>query len=42
LEIERPDAGALLVPLVSGAVRSVDVEGRQIEIDLEFLGEADG
>jgi 16S rRNA processing protein RimM len=39
LEVERPDADALLVPLVSGAVRSVDVEGREIEIDLEFLGE---
>ena len=39
LEIERPDADSLLVPLVSGAVRSVDVEGREIEIDLEFLGE---
>jgi 16S rRNA processing protein RimM len=39
LEVERPDADALLVPLVSGAVRSVDVEGREIEINLEFLGE---
>ena len=39
LEVERPDADALLVPLVSRAVRSVDVERREIEIDLEFLGE---
>jgi 16S rRNA processing protein RimM len=39
LEVERPDADALLVPLVSGAVRSVDVEGREITIDLDFLGE---
>jgi 16S rRNA processing protein RimM len=39
LDIERIDAPALLVPLVSGAVRSVDVERREIEIDLEFLGE---
>jgi 16S rRNA processing protein RimM len=39
LDVERPDADALLVPLVSRAVRSVDVERREIEIDLEFLGE---
>jgi ribosomal 30S subunit maturation factor RimM len=39
LDVERPDADALLVPLVSGAVRSVDVERREIEIDLDFLGE---
>jgi 16S rRNA processing protein RimM len=39
LEVERSDNDALLVPLVSGAVRSVDVEGRKIEIDLDFLGE---
>ena len=30
----------LLVPLVRDAIRSIDVEGRVIEIDLEFLGEA--
>jgi len=41
LEIERPDDDALLVPLVSGAVGSVDVDGRTIEIDLDFLGETD-
>jgi 16S rRNA processing protein RimM len=38
LEVERPDADALLVPLVSDAVRRVDVEAREIEIDLDFLG----
>ena len=32
-------AGELLVPLVSDAVREVDVEARHIEIDLRFLGE---
>jgi 16S rRNA processing protein RimM len=32
----RPD---LLVPLVSDAVRSVDVERREIDVDLRFLGE---
>lgn len=40
LEIERAGAPALLVPLVSGAVRSVDIERRRIEIDLAFLGES--
>lgn len=39
LEVERADGqGDLLVPLVSDAVRSVDVEGRRIDIDLGFLG----
>lgn len=42
LDVERPGADALLVPLVSGAVRNVDVERKQIEIDLEFLGEQPG
>ena len=40
LEVTRAAGGAdLLVPLVRDAVRSVDVEARRIEIDLEFLGE---
>ncbi len=40
LEVERPEGqGDLLVPLVSDAVRAVDVERRQVEIDLRFLGE---
>jgi 16S rRNA processing protein RimM len=39
LEVERSNgAGELLVPLVSDAVRTVDVERRQIEVDLRFLG----
>ena len=40
LEVQR-DAGGdpLLVPLVSDAVRRVDTERGQIDIDLEFLGE---
>lgn len=42
LEVERAADGAeLLVPLVRDAVRSVDVPGRCIEVDLGFLGEAD-
>lgn len=40
LEVERADGrGELLVPLVSEAVRSVDVEGRVVDVDLGFLGE---
>ena len=40
LEVEREDDGReLLVPLVSDAVRDVDVEAREIEIDMRFLGE---
>jgi 16S rRNA processing protein RimM len=39
LDVERADGAALLVPLVSGAVRRVDVGRREIEIDLGFLGE---
>ena len=29
----------MLVPLVSDAVREVDIERKRIEIDLKFLGE---
>jgi ribosomal 30S subunit maturation factor RimM len=40
LEVARGDGEAdLLVPLVSDAVRDVDVERRQIDVDLRFLGE---
>lgn len=40
LEVERPEgSGDLLVPLVSDAVRTVDVERGVIDIDLGFLGE---
>jgi 16S rRNA processing protein RimM len=45
LEVARAGADAdrpalLLVPLVVDAVRGVDVEGRVIDVDLHFLGEA--
>lgn len=41
LEVERAaEGGDLLVPLVSDAVRTVDTERREIDIDLGFLGEA--
>jgi 16S rRNA processing protein RimM len=40
LEISRAGRGRdLLVPLVRDAVRAVDLERREIEIDLGFLGE---
>jgi 16S rRNA processing protein RimM len=47
LEVARDAAAGaepatLLVPLVSDAVRSVDIERRAIDIDLRFLGEAEG
>ncbi|HYB30178.1 MAG TPA: ribosome maturation factor RimM [Solirubrobacteraceae bacterium] len=40
LEVERPGKGDLLVPLVSDAVRAVDLERGRIDIDLQFLGES--
>jgi 16S rRNA processing protein RimM len=39
LEVQRADGGELLVPLVRDAVRSVDVAGRRIDVNLEFLGD---
>jgi 16S rRNA processing protein RimM len=39
LEVERADGGEpLLVPLISDAVRAVDLEREQIDVDLGFLG----
>lgn len=41
LEVARSDgSGELLVPLVSDAVRTVDVERKEIDVNLAFLGEA--
>ena len=40
LEVKRASGEAdLLVPLVSDAVRSVDIQAHVIDVDLEFLGE---
>ena len=39
LEVARTDGKELLVPLISDAVRTVDVTGRVIDVDLAFLGE---
>lgn len=40
LEVARADGDDLLVPLIRDAVRRVDIERREIDIDLAFLGEA--
>jgi 16S rRNA processing protein RimM len=40
LEVDRPDGSELLIPLVRDAVRSVDIAGRRVDVDLAFLGEA--
>jgi 16S rRNA processing protein RimM len=40
LEVKRADGGEpLLVPLVSDAVRQVDIEQGHVDVDLQFLGE---
>lgn len=39
LAVERAGGGELLVPLVSDAVREVDLDQRAIDVDLRFLGE---
>ncbi len=39
LEVERPEAPLLLVPLVRDAVRAVDLDARTIDVRLDFLGE---
>ncbi len=40
LEVQREGAGELLVPMVADAIRSVDVAGGRIDVDLAFLGES--
>jgi 16S rRNA processing protein RimM len=37
LEVDRGDAGVLLVPMVGDAVSRIDLEGRLIEIELRFV-----
>jgi 16S rRNA processing protein RimM len=39
LEVQRPDGEALLVPLVRDCVRTVDLGGRLVDVDLAFLGD---
>jgi 16S rRNA processing protein RimM len=46
LEVQRPDtdptrpAKSLLIPLISDAVRTVDVAAKRIDVNLTFLGDA--
>lgn len=40
LRVSRGERGELLVPMVSHAIRRMDVPHRRIDIDLGFLGEA--
>lgn len=40
LEVTRTDGeGVLLVPMVRDAIRSVDVGGKRIDVDMAFVGE---
>jgi 16S rRNA processing protein RimM len=39
LEVETGTGGELLVPLVSDAVRDVDIAAQRIDVDLSFLGQ---
>jgi 16S rRNA processing protein RimM len=41
LSVRLLDGGELLVPMVRDAVREVDVAARRIDVDLDFLGEAE-
>lgn len=40
LEVKRLDGTELLVPMVSDAIRSVDVDRRRIDVNLAFVGGA--
>ena len=37
LEVERADGSELLVPMVGDAIRTLDVAGRRVDVDLGFL-----
>jgi 16S rRNA processing protein RimM len=36
---EALEVGELLVPMVRDAIRSIDLEARRIDVDMEFVGE---
>jgi 16S rRNA processing protein RimM len=36
---EALEVGSLLIPMVRDAIRSLDVEARRIDVDMEFVGE---
>jgi 16S rRNA processing protein RimM len=37
LEVERADGSELLVPMIGDAIRALDVPGRRVDVNLEFL-----
>jgi 16S rRNA processing protein RimM len=37
LEVDRPDGSEVLVPMVRDAIRSIDLQARRIDVDMEFL-----
>jgi 16S rRNA processing protein RimM len=39
LEVTREGGDELLIPMVRDAVRSIDVEAKRIEVDMDFVGE---
>jgi 16S rRNA processing protein RimM len=39
LEVEQADGGEVLVPLVRDAIRSIDRDGKRIDVDMRFVGE---
>jgi 16S rRNA processing protein RimM len=41
LRVTREDGGELLVPMVSDAIRQMDVANGRIDVDLDFLGESE-
>jgi 16S rRNA processing protein RimM len=38
LEVDRVDGGEVLVPLVRDAIRSIDRDGKRIDVDMQFVG----
>jgi 16S rRNA processing protein RimM len=36
---EALEVGGVLIPMVRDAIRSIDVEGRRIDVDMDFVGE---
>jgi 16S rRNA processing protein RimM len=36
---EALEVGELLIPMVRDAIRSIDLETRRIDVDMEFVGE---
>jgi 16S rRNA processing protein RimM len=39
LEVDSADGSELLVPMVRDCIRSIDLEARRIDVNMDFLGE---